>query len=63
MGIRLGTGGGGFLGRFATVELCNNLGVDPIQLLFREDAQQRPCEIERLKDGTRFICTWVDIKP
>lgn len=63
MGICLGTGGGGFLRRFATIELCNNLGVDPIELLFREDAEQGPCEIERLEDGTRFICTCVDTKP
>lgn len=63
MGICLGTGGGGFLGWFATIELCNNLRVDPIELLLREDAEQRPCEIERLEDGTRFICTYIDAKP
>jgi hypothetical protein len=56
MRICLGTGGG-FLGRFATIELCNDLGVDPIELLLREDAQERPSEIERLEDGTRLICT------
>ena len=62
MRVCLGTGRS-FLGWFATIELCNDLGVDPIELLFREDAEQGPCEIERLKDGTRFICACVDTKP
>jgi hypothetical protein len=41
--------------RLARVELLNNLRVDPVQLLFGEDAQQRPCKVERIEDGPAFV--------
>lgn len=42
MCVNLGPGSR-FLGRFSAVELGDDLGIDPIELLFREDAKERPC--------------------
>lgn len=42
MCVNLGPGSR-FLGRLSAVELGDNLGIDPIELLFREDAKERPC--------------------
>lgn len=43
----------------ASVELPNDLGVDAVQLLLGEDAQQRPRQVQGLEDRSRFIrsCT------
>ena len=42
----------GLLCRLAAIEFGNDLGADPVQLLFGEDAQQRPREIKRVEDET-----------
>lgn len=39
------------LSRFATIELCDDLRVDPVELFLRENAEERPGQIERLEDS------------
>lgn len=39
--MRIGTGSR-FLSRFPTVELRDDLGVDPVKLFLRENTKQRP---------------------
>lgn len=43
--------------RFATIEFSNDLGVNPIELLLREDTQKRPGKVKRVEDGPWFIST------
>jgi hypothetical protein len=40
--IEIGTGSR-FLGRFPTIELRDDLGVDPVKLFLRENTKKRPC--------------------
>lgn len=42
--------GSRFLCRFSAVKLCDNIGIDPIQLFLGENTQERPCQIQRLED-------------
>ena len=49
MALSFGTGWR-FLCRLSGIKFCNNLGIDPIQLFFGENAQEGPCQIEGLED-------------
>ena len=48
---------GRLLGCLACVELLYDLGVDSVELLLREDAQQIPGKIQRVEDAPRFVGT------
>jgi hypothetical protein len=54
MCVDLGTGSR-FLGGLSAVEFRNNLGVDPVELFFRENAKERPSQIQGLKNRPRLI--------
>lgn len=44
MRIDIGTGSS-FLGRFSTIELRDDLRVDPVELFLRENTKKRPSQI------------------
>ncbi len=47
----------------APIELGDDLGVDTVELLLGEDAQQRPREIERLEDRARLVRACGETRP
>lgn len=44
-----------FLRGFATVELRDDLGIDPVELFFGENAEERPCQIKGLEDAPGLV--------
>lgn len=52
-----------FRRRLAPVELRDDLGVDAVELLLREDAQQRPRKVERLEDRARLVRACGETRP
>ena len=57
--VRFGVLGRPLRSGLTRVELRDDLRVDAIELLLGEDAQERPCQVERVEDAPGFVGTCV----